>query len=143
MNNYSNLIMTNTLITKTLSKLFPEDILTMVNEFIRPCGLRLDWRTCKRKESRRIKMSDRALTLWYKWIFGPGYHPLFEEIKRWSFYGRRHLIRVSRTRRFWTMENTDNHYEKKYRELSPYDNPIHTTWAGGIERDMAKVSLIV
>jgi hypothetical protein len=101
--------------------ILPDDILSIIREFSRPIGLRLDWRTCKRKESRRIKMSDRALREWYRWIIGRDHvHPLYEEIKDWSFYGRRHLILESR-RRFWSTglpeEPTDHDrdwYEKKF-----------------------------
>jgi hypothetical protein len=85
-------------------------------------------------------MSNRALLLWYKWLFGPGYHPLYEEITFWSFYGRRYLIQQSR-HRFWTQENTENPYETQYRELSLQDNPMYGDWI--IERSLAKVSLIV
>jgi hypothetical protein len=132
---------------KTL--ILPDDILTIIREFSRPIGLRLDWRTCKRKESRRIKMSDRALREWYRWIIGRDQiHPLYEEIKDWSFYGRRHLILESR-RRFWSTglseeptENDREWYEKKYICIAA-DYPVQMLTLNTIESHMWQYPLVL
>ena len=96
----------------------PEDVVKIIRAFSKPIGTRLDWRRCKRNESRRIKGSNRALFLWYKYILGD--IPLLHEITGWTFYGRRHLIWESR-RRYWSIglnllqvEETDPEwYEKR------------------------------
>ena len=133
----------------TKKMILPDDVLRIIKEFSLPIGLRLDWRQCKRNESRRIKGSNRALLLWYKWVLGrhPMHfqHPLFQEIQDWTFYGRRHLIYESRLR-FWTQvtgEPTDHDrewYEKRF-------NMIHDGYiqhmAFPVEVTMANVSLIV
>jgi hypothetical protein len=138
--------------TLTLTKtpmIFPDDVLRIIKEFTRPIGLRLDWRICKRFESRRIKMSNRALLLWYKWIMGrhPSHaaHPLFEEIQAWTFYGRRHLLFESRIR-FWTQvtgeptEQDRQWYEKRYVMV---DDGYHQHMPFPVEVHMSMVSLIV
>jgi hypothetical protein len=123
--------------------ILPDDVLTIIREFTRPIGLRLDWRTCKRNESRRIRGSNRALLLWYKWFFGT--HPLYQEIQYWTFYGRRHLLYESRIR-FWTQvtgepsEQDPEWYEKRYALLNIGSIP-HLSFP--IEVHMAQVSLIV
>ncbi len=119
---------------------FPDDVLDHIRGFAKPLGLRLDWRTCKRKESRRIKGSNLALLLWYKWFLGQG--PLYTEIEKWSFYGRRHLLYESRLR-FWShvqgdpTEEDPEWYEKQFMRYplphSPFPMEVH----------MADVSLIV
>jgi hypothetical protein len=124
---------------------FPKDIERLIHEYARPIGLRLDWRTCKRKESRRIKMSNRALGLWLKYMFGAR---MMEEMMKWTFYGRRHLIWSSK-REFWTHgiipakpdERDTYWYKKQYvwlaqRNIPPlFDKPV--------ELIMCDVSLIV
>jgi hypothetical protein len=102
-----------------MNKLFPDDVLDIIRAFSKPIGTRLDWRTCKRNESRRIKGSNKALSLWYKWFIGPK-STLFQEIETWTFYGRRHLIRESRLR-FWTLvvredprDEDPEFYEKRF-----------------------------
>ena len=133
----------------TIAKMFwlPMDVLERIKEYASPIMTRLDWRTCKRKESRRIKMSNRALCLWYKWIMGPGIHPLYEEIKGWTFYGRRHLIQESR-KRYWTrikiktcLEDDPEWYEQRYIRYGMNDYILHSTTS--IESHMCGVSLIV
>jgi len=128
---------------------FPDDVLKIIKEFSLPIGLRLDWRQCKRLESGRIKMSNRALLLWYKWIMGRHplreSHPLFEEIRDWTFYGRRHLLYESRLR-FWTQvsgeptEHDPQWYEKRYVMV---DDGYHQHVRYPIEVHMSQVSLIV
>jgi hypothetical protein len=121
--------------------ILPEDVLGLIREFSRPIGLRLDWRTCKRNESRRIKGSNQALLLWYEWfINGRQFKlPLFDEVKTWTFYGRRRLIRVSRYR-FWTL-NPRGWYETKFVEVAQEGWPMLQTH--NVEVNMGKVSLIV
>ena len=123
--------------------ILPDDVLRIIKDFSRPIGLRLDWRRCKRNESRRIKMSDRALLLWYKWILGN--RPLYPEIQYWTFYGRRHLLYQSRIR-FWThvpgepLEQDPEWYEKRFMML---DNGSYSNISFPLEMNMADVSLIV
>jgi hypothetical protein len=129
-------------------KLFlPEDVLGIIREYSKPIGTRLDWRKCKRKESRIIKMSNRAICLWYKWYIGKGYSPLFEEIMSWTFYGRRHLLWESRNRHWTDLvdfempgEQDPDYYEKRFimREEWPQMVAIDS-----IEFHMSRVSLIV
>jgi len=121
---------------------FPEDILALIRAFSKPLGLRLDWRTCKRAESRKIKRSNRALLLWYKWFLGKG--RLFPEVESWTFYGRRYLLSLSR-QGFWTHvygepeEQDPQWYEKRFmRRIHPVINA-----AFPIEVHMRQVSLIV
>lgn len=129
-----------------MSKLFlPDDVLAIIRAFAKPFGTRLDWRTCKRNESRRIKASNKALSLWYKWFIGNS--PLNHEIQSWTFYGRRHLIRESRFR-FWTMvrdeepaENDPEFYEKKF--IGPHLIPCMVANGAPPEYYMGDVSLIV
>ena len=123
--------------------ILPDDVLRIIKEFARPFGTRLDWRRCKRNESGRIKMSNRGILLWYKWILGK--HPLYQEIQDWTFYGRRHLLYESRIR-FWTQvrgEPSDQDpewYEKRYALLNfgAIENMRFP-----IEVHMVNVSLIV
>lgn len=127
--------------------ILPDDVLRVIREFSKPIGTRLDWRTCKRQESRRIKMSNRAICLWYKWYIGKCVSPLYKEIMEWSFYGRRHLLRESRIRH-WTnqvtfeipKENDPEYYEKRFimREEWPPMVAIDS-----IEFHMSRVSLVV
>jgi hypothetical protein len=129
-----------------MSKLFlPDDVLRIIRAFAKPFGTRLDWRTCKRNESRRIKGSNKALCLWYKWFIGNS--PLFQEIQSWSFYGRRHLIRESRFR-YWTLvgredplEQDPEFYEKKF--VFFYENILMLGNGTTCEYHMSYVSLIV
>ncbi len=129
---------------KMQKMILPDDVLGLIKEYSMPIGTRLDWRTCKRKESRRIKMSNRALNLWYKWIIGPGECALFKEVNDWTFYGRRHLIWESR-RRFWTQMqlNDDEWYEKKFMRCVARNGWPYFMTANYIEVHMHKVSLIV
>jgi len=121
----------------------PDDVLQIIREYARPIGLRLDWRRCKRNESRRIKGSNRALLLWYKWILGN--RPVYPEIQDWTFYGRRHLLYESR-RRFWTdvsgepSEQDPEWYEKRF--IWIHDG-TYSNLAFPLEVHMADVSLIV
>jgi hypothetical protein len=127
--------------------ILPDDVVRIIREYSKPIGTRLDWRTCKRKESRIIKMSNRAICLWYKWYIGKGGSPLYEEIMTWTFYGRRHLLWESRIRH-WTdqvafetpQENDDEYYEKRFilREEWPAMVALDS-----IEFHMSRVSLIV
>ena len=125
--------------------ILPDDVLGIIRDFSKPIGTRLDWRTCKRNESRRIKGSNLALCLWYKWFVGDT--PLFQEIQSWSFYGRRHLIRISRIR-WWTLvfvedpdEDASEFYEKRFM-LYP-EIPRMVAHGATCEHYMADVSLIV
>ena len=144
--------MTRALVTmnkrQSLNERFlPEDVLDIIKAYSMPIGTRLDWRTCKRKESRIIKMSNRAICLWYKWYIGKRVSPLFEEIMSWTFYGRRHLLWESRIRH-WTHlvefeipnEKDPEYYEKRFimREEWPEMVAIDS-----IEFHMSRVSLIV
>jgi hypothetical protein len=123
---------------------FPKEIQQLIIEYAKPIGLRLDWRTCKRKESRRIKMSNRALELWLKYMFGVR---LTEEMMKWTFYGRRHLIWASK-RGFWTNgilphkpdEKDPNWYKKQYVWLAQNTVPLYNL---PVEMIMCDVSLIV
>ncbi len=121
---------------------FPEDILDIIRAYARPFGLRLDWRTCKRREARKIRQSNLALLLWYKWFLGEG--TLYREVNTWSFYGRRHLLYVSRLR-YWTQvqgdptEEDPQWYEKRF--MLAY-HPIRQA-AFPIEHHMMDVSLSV
>jgi hypothetical protein len=121
---------------------FPADILSLIRAFSRPIGLRLDWRTCKRRESRKIRQSNLALLLWYKWFLGKG--TLYPEVNSWTFHGRRHLLYVSR-RRFWTHlqgepnEEDREWYEKRFM-LKIHPIP-HSPFP--IEVHMSHVSLVV
>jgi len=124
----------------------PDDILGIIRAFSKPIGTRLDWRTCKRIESVRIKMSNRALYLWYKWFIGETNTLLFSEISRWTFYGRRHLLWVSRIRP-WTFvnilqapeEDDPEYYEKRFMIQGEW--PVFGI--GSIEYNMSQVSMIV
>ena len=125
--------------------ILPDDVLGIIRAFSKPIGTRLDWRTCKRNESRRIKGSNKALCLWYKWFVGNT--PLFREIQGWSFYGRRRLIRESRIR-FWTMvldenpaEDDPEFYEKRF--VLFHEIPAMVATGATCEYYMADVSLIV
>jgi hypothetical protein len=124
--------------------ILPDDILRIIKEYSMPIGTRLDWRTCKRKESRRIKMSNRALTLWYKWLIGPGERALFNEVSEWTFYGRRHLIWESR-RQLWTQIelNDEQWYEKRFMMFVQREGWPDFMTANYVELHMYKVSLIV
>lgn len=128
-----------------MKMILPDDVLMIIKEFSRPFGLRLDWRQCKRKESGRIKGSNLALLLWYKWGLGRhprhSVHPLYQEIQDWTFYGRRHLIYESKFR-FWTQapDRDDEWYEKRFRMI---DDGFHQNMAFQVEVHMANVSLIV
>jgi hypothetical protein len=126
--------------------ILPDDVLGIIRAFSKPLGLRLDWRTCKRNESRRIKGSNKALSLWYKWFIGPD-SPLNHEVQSWTFYGRRHLIYESRIR-FWTMvrdedplEDDSEFYEKKF--VSKHLIPRMVASGATCEYYMYDVSLIV
>jgi hypothetical protein len=126
--------------------ILPDDVLGIIRAFSKPFGTRLDWRTCKRNESRRIKGSNKALCLWYKWFIGPD-SPLNAEIQSWSFYGRRHLIRESKFR-FWTMviderpeEADPEFYEKRF--VSMHMMPRMAANGATCEYYMCDVSLIV
>jgi len=127
--------------------ILPDDVLVLIREFSRPIGTRLDWRTCKRHEARRIKMSNRALCLWYKWYIGKGYNPLFGEILSWTFYGRRHLLWESRIRH-WTFvdisqepeEDDSEYYEKRFMIQGIWPQMVALD---SIEFDMSRVSLVV
>jgi hypothetical protein len=130
--------------SKRMKHMFlPDDVLGLIKEYSRPIGLRLDWRTCKRNESRRIKGSNLALLLWYKWfINGREYElPLYDEVKEWTFYGLRHLIRVSRYR-FWTQEPR-GWYERRFVEVAQQDGWPFLQTGQSIEYNMGNVSLIV
>jgi hypothetical protein len=130
-----------------MSKLFlPDDVIGIIRQFAKPIGLRLDWRKCKRNESRRIKGSNKALYLWYKWILGDV--PMIEEIKEWTFYGRRHLIWESK-RGFWspgldleTQEDDPEWYEKRFMLGTQQGWPklMHSTFP---EVHMYDISLVV
>jgi len=125
----------------------PDDVLGIIRAYSKPIGTRLDWRTCKRKESRIIKMSNRAICLWYKWYIGKKFSPLYNENMSWTFYGRRHLLRESRFRR-WTHlvafevpeEDDPEYYEKRFimREEWPAMVALDS-----IEFHMSRVSRIV
>ena len=123
--------------------ILPDDILEIIKAFAKPIGLRLDWRQCKRQESSRIKGSNLGILYWYKWILGD--RSLYQEIKEWTFYGRRHLLYQSR-RRFWTQvsgeptERDSEWYEKRY---VLKDDGYHPNVVFPIEVHMAGVSLIV
>jgi hypothetical protein len=121
---------------------FPDDVLRHIREYAVPIGLRLDWRKCKRNESRRIKQSNLALLLWYRWFLGEG--GLFPEVDSWTFYGRRHLLSESR-QRYWThvygipKEQDPEYYEKRFMlRIHPI---LHSP--GPLEYHMSQVSLIV
>jgi hypothetical protein len=120
----------------------PDDVLGLIKEYSRPIGTRLDWRTCKRNESRRIKGSNLALLLWYEWFINGRQRklPLFDEVKSWTFYGRRHLIYESRIR-FWTQDPQDG-YESQFVEAAQEGWPVLLT-DPYIENPMGEVSLIV
>jgi hypothetical protein len=143
-----NVTRMNLPLTKT-NMILPDDVLKIIREFSLPIGLRLDWRRCKRNESRRIKGSNLALLLWYKWILGyhPLYavHPLYQEISEWTFYGRRHLVYESRIR-FWTQvtgeptEQDRQWYEKRYVLI---DDGVHRNMPFPVETHMSQVSLTV
>ena len=125
----------------------PDDVLSIIREYSKPIGTRLDWRTCKRKESRIIKMSNRAISLWYKWYIGKGWSPLFQEIMSWTFYGRRHLLHESRIRH-WTdqvefetpQEDDPEYYEKRFIVREEWPRMVALD---SIEFHMSRVSLIV
>jgi hypothetical protein len=125
--------------------ILPDDVLGIIRAFAKPIGTRLDWRTCKRNESRRIKGSNKALSLWYKWFIGDS--PLNAEVQSWSFYGRRHLVHESRLR-FWTMvlpedpQNQDpEFYEKRF--LLFNEMPRMVANGSTCEYYMGDVSIIV
>jgi len=127
-----------------MSKLIlPDDILAIIKTFAKPIGLRLDWRQCKRLEAKRIRGSNLGILLWYKWILGD--RALYQEIKEWTFYGRRHLLYQSRLR-FWThvtgepTEQDSEWYEKRY---VLKDDGVHPNVVFPIEVHMTGVSLIV
>lgn len=129
--------------------ILPDDVLDIIREYSKPIGTRLDWRTCKRKESRIIKMSNRAICLWYKWYIGKGLFtcPLYEEIMSWTFYGRRHLLWESRIRN-WTNEvafempgeQDPEYYEKRFIIIDVWPQMLSFN---SIEFHMSQVSLIV
>jgi hypothetical protein len=125
----------------------PDDVIGLIREFSRPIGLRLDWRKCKRNESRRIKGSNLGILRWYQWFIGNNTPELCQEIESWTFYGRRKLLQQSRIR-FWSQEvipelpqeEDPEWYEKLYL--------IHNTMPqmitqNAVEWHMRKVSLIV
>ena len=123
----------------------PDDVVNIIRAYSRPIGTRVDWRTCKRNESRRIKGSNKALILWYKYTFG---NVLAKELMEWSFYGRRHLIWSSK-RGYWTdglfveppLDNDPNWYKKEFIWLSQETTPLFQ--GSPIELIMCNVSLIV
>jgi len=126
--------------------ILPDDVLGIIRAFSKPFGTRLDWRTCKRNESRRIKGSNKALCLWYKWFIGPD-SPLNVEIQSWTFYGRRHLVNESRIR-FWTMVHAEDptdydpeFYEKRFLVFN--EMPRMVANGSTCEYYMCDVSLIV
>jgi hypothetical protein len=126
--------------------ILPDDVLDIIRLFSKPIGTRLDWRKCKRNEARRIKGSNQALSLWYKWFIGPD-SPLNAEVQAWTFYGRRRLIRESRIR-FWTMvpdevptEDDPDFYEKRF--VSTHLIPRMMAHGSTCEYYMGDVSLIV
>ena len=130
-----------------ITMILPDDVLHIIRAFSRPIGTRLDWHTCKRNESRRIKGSNRALCLWYKWFIGRVDSPLNAEIQDWTFYGRRHLIRESRLR-FWTIVLHENPlecdpewYEKRFVFFD--EMPRMVANGSSPEIHMTYVSLIV
>ena len=124
----------------------PDDVVEIIRAFSKPIGLRLDWRTCKRFESRRIKMSNRALYLWYKWYIGNRNTRLFQEVDTWTFYGRRHLLWESRIRR-WTFvdisqepaDDDPEYYEKRF--MCQGEWPLFGVQA--IEYNMGQVSMVI
>ena len=125
--------------------ILPDDILGIIRAYSKPIGTRLDWRTCKRNESRRIKGSNKALCLWYTWFIGSS--PLEREIQSWTFYGRRHLIRESRFR-FWSLvlpedpaEDDPEFYEKRF--VGFHEPPRMVSVGAPCEYYMGHVSLIV
>lgn len=122
--------------------ILPDDVTRIIKEYSRPIGTRLDWRTCKRQEAWRIKGSNRALLCWYEWFINArqAQVPLFDEIKTWTFYGRRRLIKQSRVR-FWTQAPHD-WYERKFVEAAQEGWPLLQT-NESVEIPMAQVSLIV
>jgi hypothetical protein len=127
--------------------ILPDDILDIIRAFSKPIGTRLDWRTCKRNESRRIKGSNKALCLWYKWFINRPHSPLYAEIQSWSFYGRRRLIRESKIR-FWTIVLVEDpapddpqFYEKRFVFFNEIPNMV--AYGATCEYYMSDVSLIV
>lgn len=129
-----------------MKMILPDDVLGIIRAFSKPFGTRLDWRKCKRLESGRIKRSNKALSLWYKWFIGPD-SPLNAEVQTWTFYGRRRLIRESRFR-FWTMvtdevpaEDDPDFYEKRF--VSTHLIPRMVAHGSTCEYNMCEVSLIV
>lgn len=128
---------------KLYKRTLPDDVLGLIKEFAKPIGTRIDWRTCKRNEAQRIKGSNRALLLWYEWfITGRQKHvPLYDEIKDWTFYGRRRLVRESRYR-FWTQDAQD-WYERKFVEVAQEGWPVMMAHPSTLETQMGWVSLIV
>ena len=121
---------------------FPDDILQHIRGYAKPIGLRLDWRTCKRREARKIRPSNLALLLWYKWFLGQG--GLYPEVNSWTFHGRRHLLYESRIR-YWSLvdgdpeESDPEWYEKRFM-LNIHPIP-HSPFP--VEVHMSQVSLRV
>jgi hypothetical protein len=126
----------------------PEDVVKIIRAYSRPLWTILtrdDWRTCKRNESRRIKGSNKALILWYKYQFGP---EITEELMEWTFYGRRHLIWSSK-RGYWMdglfveppLDNDPNWYKQQFVWLVQTD--LLLIQHRPVELVMYKVSLIV
>ena len=114
----------------------PNDIIEIIRQYSRPIGLRLDWRTCKRDESKRIKNSNIALIQWYKYLFNLdndlrwiSQHAMMDHIINWSFYGRRHLIWASK-HNYWTdgviaQQPSDND-PNWYKQMFVYVSSINT-----------------
>ena len=125
-----------------MKMILPDDVLGLIKEYSRPFGTRVDWRTCKRNESRRIKGSNLALHLWYQWFINGRQRelPLYDEIEHWTFYGRRRLVRESRYR-FWTQDTRD-WYERRFVEVAQEGWPVLQAHAF-VEIPMGEVSLIV
>ena len=124
----------------------PDDVLVIIRAYSKPIGTRIDWKTCKRKESRIIKMSNRAICLWYKWYIGKN-SPLYNEIMSWTFYGRRHLLWESRWRDWTNLvafevpeENDEEYYEKRFIMREEWPDMVALD---SIEFHMSRVSLIV
>ena len=125
----------------------PDDVLRIIKAYAKPIGLRLDWRKCKRREARIIELSNKGIYLWYKWYIGKKGSHLFQEIMRWTFYGRRHLLSESRLRR-WTHlvafevpeEQDPEYYEKRFIMREEWPEMVALD---SIEFHMSRVSLIV
>ena len=71
---------------------FSDDILSVIRDFSRPIGTRLDWRTCKRDEANVIHWHNRY-TLNHSWHIYTETRYMTEEIATWTLHGRRRALR--------------------------------------------------